>query len=73
MPLPGGLLVPEGILQLSSQYFGAGTTIDFPLNSVTSSYVQIWKIATKIVVGVKVLYNQETTKAIRFIYDLSIF
>ena len=48
-------------------------TIDFSLTSVTSSHVQIWKIVTKIVVGVQVLYNQETTKAIRFIYNLSIF
>jgi hypothetical protein len=30
-------------------------TIDFSLTSVTSSHVQIWKIVTKIVVGVKVL------------------
>ena len=30
-------------------------TIDFSLTSVTSSHVQIWNIATKIVVGVKVL------------------
>ena len=30
-------------------------TIDFSLTSLTSSHVQIWKIATKIVVGVKVL------------------
>ena len=30
-------------------------TIDFSLTSVTSSHVQIWKIITKIVVGVKVL------------------
>jgi hypothetical protein len=29
MPLPGGLLVPEGILQLSSQYFGAGTNYQY--------------------------------------------
>jgi hypothetical protein len=29
--------------------------IDFSLTSVTSSHVQIWKIVTKIVVGVKVL------------------
>jgi hypothetical protein len=29
--------------------------IDFSLNSVTSSHVQIWKIVTKILVGVKVL------------------
>jgi hypothetical protein len=48
-------------------------TIDFSLTSVTSSHVQIWKIVIKIVVGVKVLLNQETTKAIRFIYNLSIF
>jgi hypothetical protein len=48
-------------------------TIDFSLTSVTSSHVQIWKIVTKIVVGIKVLYNQGTTKAIRFIYNLSIF
>ena len=31
-------------------------TIDFSLTSVTSSHVQIWKIITKIVVGVKVLF-----------------
>jgi hypothetical protein len=30
-------------------------TIAFSLTSVTSSHVQIWKIVTKIVVGVKVL------------------
>jgi hypothetical protein len=30
-------------------------TIDFSLTSVASSHVQIWKIVTKIVVGVKVL------------------
>ena len=48
-------------------------TIDFSLTSVTSSHVHIWKIVTKIVVGVKVLLNQETTKAIRFLYNLSIF
>jgi hypothetical protein len=30
-------------------------TIDFSLTSVTSSHVQIWKIVTKIVVGLKVL------------------
>ena len=30
-------------------------TIDFSLTSVMSSHVQIWKIVTKIVVGVKVL------------------
>jgi hypothetical protein len=48
-------------------------TIDFSLTSVTSSHVQIRKIVIKIVVGVKVLQNQETTKAIRFIYYLSIF
>ena len=30
-------------------------TIDFSLTSVTSSHVQIWKIVTEIVVGVKVL------------------
>jgi hypothetical protein len=30
-------------------------TIDFSLTSVTSLHVQIWKIVTKIVVGVKVL------------------
>ena len=30
-------------------------TIDFSLTSVTSSHVQIWKIVTKIIVGVKVL------------------
>ena len=48
-------------------------TIDFSLTSVTSSHVQIWKIVTKLVVGVKVLLNQETTKAKRFIYNLSIF
>jgi hypothetical protein len=30
-------------------------TIDFLLTDVTSSHVQIWKIATNIVVGVKVL------------------
>ena len=30
-------------------------TIDFSLTSVKSSHVQIWKIVTKIVVGVKVL------------------
>ena len=43
------------------------------MTSVTSSHVQIWKIVTKIVVGVMVLQNQETTKAIGFIYNLSIF
>ena len=48
-------------------------TIDFSLTSVTSSHVQIWKIITKILDGVKVLQNQETTKAIRFIYNLTIF
>ena len=30
-------------------------TIDISLTSVTSSHMQIWKIVTKIVVGVKVL------------------
>jgi hypothetical protein len=30
-------------------------TIDFSLTSATSSHVQIWKIVTKIIVGVKVL------------------
>ena len=35
------------------QYFHE--TIDFSLTSVTSSHVQIWKIVTKIVVGVKIL------------------
>jgi hypothetical protein len=30
-------------------------TIDFSSTSVTSSHVQIWKIVTKLVVGVKVL------------------
>jgi hypothetical protein len=30
-------------------------TIDFSLTSVTSSHMHIWKIVTKIVVGVKVL------------------
>ena len=30
-------------------------TIDFSLTSVTSSHVQMWKIVTRIVVGVKVL------------------
>ena len=48
-------------------------TIDFSLSGVTSSHVQIWKIITKILDGVKVLQNQETTKAIRFIYNLPIF
>ena len=48
-------------------------TIYFSLTSVTSSHVQIWNIVTKTVVGVKVLSNQETTKAIRFIYNLSFF
>jgi hypothetical protein len=36
--------------------------IDFSLTSVTSSHVQIWKIVTKILVGVKVLQNQEITR-----------
>ena len=34
-------------------------TIDFSLTNATSSHVQIWKISTKILDGVKVLYNQE--------------
>jgi hypothetical protein len=48
-------------------------TIDFSLTSVTSSHVQIWKIIIKLVDGVKVFYNQETMKAIRFIYNLPTF
>jgi hypothetical protein len=53
-------LVPflaESVLILVRQH------TDYPL--------QIW-ILLQIVVGVKVLQNQETTKAIRFIYNLSI-